>query len=244
MTKPIQNLQIAVFTQATCSASAEEIYSAIFRETATSSQKNKFPQPQAPFLSIASGELDRKNLSVQINNGRVDFFIRGIPANSDDLNLELVDPSWAFSHFENNYSAIAGRLGQVYRLAVVTNSGEICSTEADAVSAFGNAIGLKFPEKGITATDLNFQINRRTTLATGVLVNRLTRYNVDLLALMDGSIPPNMPNLMHGIVRPLKQVLVLNTMMDINTVPSSNTPIPEIEQLSILKKLYQFTQET
>lgn len=240
MTELVQNFQLVAFTQSASSSIAETIYSAIYNDIPMSVQKNKVPQPHAPFLSLASGEKSGASLAVQINDGRVDFFVRGIPDNNHPSQLEQVDVNWAFSHFAERYSLISKSLGPVYRLAIVTNSGTICETEQQAVTLFSEAVGIKHPGRDATAADLNFQINLRAKLANGRLINRLKRYSIN--TMMSGTFPHMQPNIFPGLGSTVKQSFIFNITKDFNSVPDSNA-ISEIDQMEVLNKIFKLREE-
>lgn len=238
MTNTVQNLQVVVFSPASSTLDAEGIYNSVFGEPASSTQRNKFPQPQAPFLSIASGEKNNCIFNVQINEGRIDFFVRSAPRPSHDLELESLDADSAFNDIIKNYKTVSTSFKDTYRLAIVTNSGAAFESEQQSVDAFCQAIGIEALGENVVATDLNFQRNKRSTLEGGAVINFLERHNVDLLVLMQGNMPPPFAALIPGYQpTPQKMLYVLNKMRDVNTVPDGRT-FSEEEQIETLNNLY------
>lgn len=237
MTNSVQNFQIAVFTQSASTLNAEDLFTTIYQESPSSTQKQKYPQPNAPFLSAAFGDKDGAAYSAQVNEGRVDFHLSAINEAGEDIKIGNISPDWAMRYFVDNYRDITPQLGQVYRLAIVTNSVNLFLNQTDAVSAFCNSTGIPAPGDDATAADLIFQMNRRAKIES-IEVNKLFRCSIEQYAFALGNLSNPMLNLIPApAMKKMNQYLALNTMKDVNTVPTS-TPLAGDMQFDILKHLF------
>lgn len=183
------------------------------------SQNNKVPSPQAPFLSSANGVKSGFNYAVKVGPGRVDMTVGSrVP---DDPNLEnssLIDVGETLKTFvENVERGALDLIGRVTRVSIVSTLDLPCSNKAEANESFMKLSSMPVEVEG--AEDLIFQFNKRKMVRGDTQINRLIKYETEESRLVSFKIDPQTGQpIGTGPVADARYSVLVTT--DINTVPT------------------------
>lgn len=192
------------------------LFSSAFQIDADQTRTNKTPTPQLPFLSAASASAEDGYRVVQALPGRIDF-LRTAPDPTESSRQQTL-LAW-----EKELYALLTGVAQasfpmdVVRLALNIELLSYVPNYEEGARALYNSMGIEpIAEK---ASDLVFQINKRTTLTghDNLAVNRIVQLSVveiqKLIFTMPGQNTLTAPEVRYAARRQL----------DFNTVPSGRT---------------------
>lgn len=222
-----QSIQLVWFIPSTEGVKADVLFEAIFDEDPANVQKNKVPSPANPFLSVASGAVSKFMAQVQVQPGRVDLVLSGLP-NGNDSSLPLLDTAESVAAIEDRLSAAADALPICLRVALVGNLHAPTASAVEASKKIIDQIGINLPFSDFS--DFSFQLNRRKTI-NGIELNRLVRFSV--AAFQQFMITVNNGNSMPVTLEEHGAALAI----DINTVPNGAI-IDSQRQITIYKAMF------
>lgn len=169
-----QSVQLVWFVTTVHGVQTDVIFEALFGDSPETIQKNKVPNPQNPFLSVASGHVGELFVQIQLQPGRLDLFFN--PRQSEDADMPLLDSAHVGSVIRAillkgaNYFPESVRLATVWNLLEEEASGEAAGETVAKLISFNQ--GYK------DFLDLTLQVNRRRYIGDGIEINRLLRWSV------------------------------------------------------------------
>lgn len=226
MNSYMTDLQVAVFAQSVRNIDVEQLFDNLFGEAPSSTQRNKFPHPQAPFLAQGKGVIDDITCDIQIKEGRIDVYFTSATATTVDQVLPSLNAVHARNIFLKNYAKSFQNLPGIYRQAVVVNNGSVFDDERSAIKHFYSKLGLSKFDNDIISADLQFVYNKRKLLKSQWWANQIRRYNIEVLHVYSApahhvGLPYNMPGL-PVMMPPIKNNFVFNENFDVNIAPTGS----------------------
>lgn len=167
------------FPVSATSLRADKILEALFEVSPDSSQTNRLPTPQAPFLSQASYSDETVTYLVQVLPGRVNLVLQ--PANGEASTEDFGHPP--LIDFEANFDrAIScilklptGLIGDCLRLSIIPNFAWRRQSQAEANEVFSSLTSTTIR---VDSRDLLYQFNDRGRITQGIEINQIHSFGV------------------------------------------------------------------
>lgn len=225
------NIQLSSFLSEFTSFRLNEFAEQVFGSEPDVFQRNKVPNQQAPFLAIAKREVGDKAIVIQLQPGRLNFFLESLAAREDsplpvfdfDSNLELL-----LTAFD-----AASDIPVSTRVACNVTTVELYDSLPDALGGFGQLTGIDLPE---FSTDVVFQMNARSRIGD-VDINRIMAANVVEHRKLQITISPD-SQATHSLG---DYFYGLQLTCDFNTVPSGRI-FNMNEQKNLMRDLANLTR--
>ncbi len=211
----VQEVSIVWILSAMGEIDAVGIYKGCFGHDPDTFQKNKAFSPSNPTLSQASGVLSEVNLKVVIQPGRV-----AISFTPPDQEIELAQPNLAIDfhramQFAEDASKLdSGAFGTVVRVAMHLRAAMPVGTYAETAQSVFGMMKSGLPVDG--ATDVSFNINRRTELIPDHKVNRLVKFSIFSIELAIATDQGQLTQVNAGF---LEAPSAVSLLLDLNNVP-------------------------
>lgn len=229
----LQSLQAVWFTPGGIKASAGDLYQAFHREQAATTQSFT-----AAGVSIASGTKGSCHLKIQVSPGRIDYVLESTPLGVQSTQLPLAprplsllsDIGTTVDEFLVTCDQACVTIKDALRVALLANTARKADSQARANEIF--AAQTKFSLPFDDATDLLFQINRKTSLTSvpDVEINRFMKWAAVLVhtLTLTNMGPPSTP-----VANSLNLVTL---SVDINTM-STGSILSADQQRSIFNEI-------
>ena len=176
------SVQFVIFIGSGPVKPADELWRSIANTSPLSYQQT----PGMPAFSNASGILGAFGAVLQLQPGRAAIILTPRPDQSPATSPVVEDASDALSSGVPLARALAVALQSVTRLAIVVDANRPAADAADASASVRRLTGLNLPDD---VSDLSIQLNRRRSLATGYVVNRLCRWQTTTKQLLQFTAP-------------------------------------------------------
>lgn len=220
-------VQFVWFDSAAGSVNAADLIEKFFGAEPDLSQSARVVTPQTPFLSMAQYSESGVQYSVNVGPGRIDLFAApsplDFPPGPNDPPILTIDGLKVLNDLHRRISTTADDgLRNVFRLSVVVQFVDRCSSLSEAAAMFGKRFSGDFDTRN--ATDLMFQGNVRKKIPEGEYeINRLVQMQVATFHLMavpvDGQ---SVPTPLTGS-RNAPPVYCVQTTFDVNVNPTGKT---------------------
>lgn len=171
-----QSIQFGWFVTSVDGLKADVLYEGIVGHEPDHAQRNKVPNPAAPFFSVASGALDGLQRQLQVQPGRIDLLISGEEEGGGVGNgPQLLDTRKVIEETVHLFDKRTIVWPDAVRLTVVANLFWPAADAGAATEKFFEVTGLNFGLNDMT--DPMLQINRRKPLKSlPVEMNRVMRF--------------------------------------------------------------------
>lgn len=207
------SVQMAFFVSTSTAIDAEKLYTDAYGVEPNSAQKNRVVSPTNPILSQALGSDDDLQYIIQVQPGRVDFFVTPAekPEKSVDPYANLIETRHGLSMLMQAAENCAEQLASL-RVAIIANLAEPVSSYQEGSAKVAEMIGTALPLSD--GSDIQFQWNVPIAWDRDYRINRLLR--VAILGFQQVAFQ-------NAVGQPLipisEEKFATSLMIDVNTVP-------------------------
>lgn len=205
------------FPTSTSQLQAGHILSAILQTEPDTTQINRTPSPQAPFLSQATLAQDGAIYTVQVQPGRANLIIQPVDE------AQSLGPDFPLMDFEPIFSRTLDRImnqevspvGDCLRLSIVVNVSWQRESRRDANVLFRRLTSIEADPEAI---DLIYQMNLRHNIDEGFTINTIRQFSVN--EVQQVQVPLGVPMLAQMNVVSGPTIYLAGFNLDYNTVPT------------------------